>query len=45
MSNTGDRRFKEREIHNEKSKLNELRKEEQKAEHKFEGSKFDHKNH
>ncbi|MGL5577082.1 MAG: hypothetical protein ACRDCW_16205 [Sarcina sp.] len=39
MSNTGDRRFKKREIYNEKSKLNELRKEEQKVEHKFEGSK------
>ena len=45
MSNTGDRRFKEHAIHTEKSKLNELRKEEQKQEHKFEGSKFDHKKH
>ena len=57
MSNTGDRRFKEKAIRTEKTQLNELRKEEQREElreehkehfkenHKFGSSEFDHHKH
>ncbi|WP_297519043.1 hypothetical protein [uncultured Clostridium sp.] len=57
MGHTGDRKFKENAIHTEKTKLNELRREEQreelkeehkesfKEEHKFGGEAFDHHKH
>lgn len=45
MSNTGDRRFKEDMINRKRVKLNEIRKEEEKIEHKLEGNKFNHKKH
>lgn len=45
MSGQGDRRFKERMVRSEKTKVAEERREEQKSERKFEGSKFDHHKH
>ncbi|MGL4875419.1 MAG: hypothetical protein ACRC30_12290 [Clostridium sp.] len=45
MSNSGNRRFKEDMVHTKKIQINEMRKEEQKEEHKQEGNKFNHKKH
>ncbi|MGL4850654.1 MAG: hypothetical protein ACRC28_17315 [Clostridium sp.] len=45
MSNTGNRRFKEDMVHAKREKINEMRKEEQRQEHKEEGNKFNHKKH
>lgn len=45
MSNTGDRRYKEEMVIKKRVKLAEIRKEEEKAEHKLEGNKYNHKKH
>lgn len=45
MSNTGNRGFKENMINKKRVKLQEIRKEEEKMEHKLEGNKFNHKKH